>query len=111
MQISAISGVSSDILSSTPPSPLRTAAPRQAPAPTTGASASARPAGASNGAAAQLRDEIYATRVAGKNYFGDVTYASGIYTISVAGLPGADSSASSLFAAENALNARIDLLA
>jgi hypothetical protein len=110
MQISAISGVSSDILSSTPPSPLRTAAPRQAPSPT-GASASALPAGASTGAAAQLRDEIYATRVAGKNYLGNVTYASGIYTISVAGLPGADSSASSLFAAENALNARIDLLA
>jgi hypothetical protein len=95
MQISAISAVSLSAVSSTPPAPQRTAASPQVPSPT----------------AAQLLDEVYATRVAGKNYLGNVRYASGIYSISVAGLPGADSSGSSLFAAENALNARIDVLA
>jgi hypothetical protein len=58
-----------------------------------------------------LADATYSTSVSGKSYSGNVSQADGLYEISVPNLPGSEVSASSLQAAENALNARIDLLA
>jgi hypothetical protein len=62
-------------------------------------------------ATAILADSTYSTSVGGKSYAGDVSKANGTYTISVPNLPGATVTASSLSAAEVALNTRIDVLA
>ena len=101
MQISAISAVTSFAPASVPPVARNATTTSPTLATTTTAAA---------GDAADLATKIYSTRVAGKSYSGDVTYASGLYTISVGGLPGADGSGASLLAAENALNAKIDIL-
>jgi hypothetical protein len=62
-------------------------------------------------ATAILADSSYSTSVGGKSYAGNVSKSNGTYTISVPNLPGATVSASSLSAAEVALNTRIDVLA
>jgi hypothetical protein len=48
--------------------------------------------------------------VAGKSYSANITVSGGTYQLSVGNLPGATVSGSSLTAAENALNVRIDSL-
>jgi predicted RNase H-like HicB family nuclease len=53
----------------------------------------------------------YSTTVAGTHYSGSVEESGGEYTASVATLAGATASGSSIEAAENNLNARIDELA
>ena len=103
MQISAINAVSLSAAASAP-------AP-QASSTVAGATAAAVSASTSSNAAVDLLERIYTTRVAGKDYSGDVAYASGVYSISVASLPGAYGAGSSLTAAEDALNTRIDILA
>lgn len=52
----------------------------------------------------------YSTTVAGKQYSGSVEQSGSTYTASVSGLTGATASGSTLTAAENALNIRIDEL-
>ena len=106
MQVSAVSAVSSSTSGNGPAVTRKAAAITAAPTATLDTRAVSRAANAPLGALSQ----VYATRVAGKDYSGEVAYASGVYTISVTGLPGAEGADSSLFAAENALNARIDIL-
>lgn len=66
----------------------------------------------SGGASAQEASLVtgYSTTVAGKQYSGSVEEADGEYTASVQNLAGATASGSSIQAAENNLNARIDEL-
>jgi hypothetical protein len=52
----------------------------------------------------------YSTTVGGTQYTGDVEQSGGEYTASVANLPGASATGTSLVAAENALDIRIDEL-
>jgi predicted RNase H-like HicB family nuclease len=52
----------------------------------------------------------YSTTVGGKQYSGSVSESDGQYTASIPSLPGATATGSSLDAAENALNSRIDEL-
>ncbi len=61
--------------------------------------------------AASVARQTYTTSVGGKNYSGNVQHANGQYTVSVPNLPGASASASSIQAAENALNVKIHILA
>lgn len=83
-----------------------------AAAPTTAAAAvQSSKAQAASAAIKNLADSTYSTSVGGKNYSGNVSQSNGLYEISVPNLPGSSVSASSLQGAENALNARIDLLA
>jgi predicted RNase H-like HicB family nuclease len=53
---------------------------------------------------------VYSTTVAGKSYAGSVEESAGEYTASVANLPGASASGSSLESAENSLTQVIDEL-
>ena len=53
----------------------------------------------------------YSTSVNGANYSGSVEESGGTYTASIPNLPGATASGSSVQAAENNLNIRIDILA
>lgn len=102
MQISSTTGSTTTPVTSLSPSaaPARTAAPIQ--------SSKAEDASA---ALQSLVEPTYSTSVGGKSYSGNVSQSDGLYEISVPNLPGSRVSASSLQAAENALNARIDLLA
>jgi hypothetical protein len=81
-----------------------------APTPTATAVQSSK-AQVANAAIQNLADSTYSTSVGGKNYSGNVSQSDGLYEIAVPNLPGSSVSASSLQGAENALNARIDLLA
>ena len=82
------------------------------PAPTPAATAvQSSKAQSANAEIQNLADSTYSTSVGGKNYSGNVSQSNGLYQISVPNLPGSSVSASSLQGAENALNARIDLLA
>jgi hypothetical protein len=65
---------------------------------------------AANTATFILDSTIYSTNVGGKSYTANISQANGTYTLSVPNLPGSSVTASSLTAAENALNLRIDLL-
>jgi len=58
-----------------------------------------------------LANSTYSTSVGGKSYSGSISQSNGQYEISVPNLPGASVTASSLQAAENALNIKIDILA
>jgi predicted RNase H-like HicB family nuclease len=58
-----------------------------------------------------LLSQTYSTSVGGKSYSGSIQQSGGRYEISVPNLPGATASGSSLQAAENALNVKIDILA
>jgi hypothetical protein len=62
-------------------------------------------------AAGSAPNPVYTTTVAGKRYDASVRYALGQYEVAVAALPGSAVSANTLTAAENDLNARIDVLA
>jgi len=53
----------------------------------------------------------YSTNVNGTNYSGSVEESGGTYTASIPNLPGAIATGSSVQAAENNLNTRIDILA
>jgi predicted RNase H-like HicB family nuclease len=57
-----------------------------------------------------LESSTYSTSVGGKSYSASISQANGTYTLSVPNLPGASVSGSSLSAAENALNVKIDIL-
>ena len=59
----------------------------------------------------RIANPTYTTSVGGKSYSGNVQQSGGQYTVSVPNLPGASASGSSLQAAENALNVKIDVLA
>ena len=59
----------------------------------------------------RIANPTYTTSVGGKSYSGNVQQSGGHYTVSVPNLPGASASGSSLQAAENALNVKIDVLA
>jgi len=54
---------------------------------------------------------VYSTTVDGKSYSGSVEKSNGTYTASVANLPGASASGSSVASAENALGIIISVLA
>jgi hypothetical protein len=106
--------ISSATASTTTPVPSLSPAAAPTRAPTT--VQSSQPVQSSQAEAASavlqsLADSTYSTSVGGKSYSGNVSQANGLYEISVPNLPGSAVSASSLQAAENALNARIDLLA
>ena len=66
---------------------------------------------AASSAATALLSQTYSTSVGGKSYSGSIQHSGGRYEISVPNLPGATASGSSLQAAENALNVKIDILA
>lgn len=52
----------------------------------------------------------YSTHVGGKSYAGSVSEINGVYTVAVPNVPGAHATGSSIQAAENNLNMRIDEL-
>ncbi len=94
---------------------VASATPHPAPSarvPSTISRGSSRPrtAATSSDEEAELA-AVYSTTVGGKTYSVDVEQNSGEYTASVANLPGATSSGSSVEAAENNLSAVIDTLA
>lgn len=99
----------------TPPSaPAATPTP-PAPAPQARSShAHGTPAAGGGGAAAAATAEMlvsgYSTTVNGTRYSGSVVQSGSEYTASVASLPGATASGTSMAAAENNLSARIDEL-
>ena len=101
MQISSATGSTSPPITNLSPS----AAPARAATPNSSQSEAA------SAELQSLANPTYSTSVGGKSYSGNVSQANGVYEISVPNLPGSAVSASSLQAAENALNARIDLLA
>jgi hypothetical protein len=95
--------------SSVPGSPPTTPA---AAAPTLQATTAVQASKAADAALQTFADSTtYSTSIGGKSYSGNVSQSDGLYEISVPNLPGSAVSASSLQGAENALNARIDLLA
>ncbi len=93
-------------------------APAANPTPTAPApqarSTHAHGAPAAGGAAAAAAEEMlvssYSTTVNGTQYSGSVVQSGGEYTASVPNLPGATATGTSLTAAENNLNNRIDEL-
>ena len=101
--------------------PLTTSAHASAPASPAAAPAakpsSSRPARSSSSLAQVQSAEAatlagsYSTTVNGTSYSGSVEESGGTYTASIPNLPGATASGSSLQAAENDLNIRIDILA
>jgi hypothetical protein len=66
--------------------------------------------GESNSALSMTRLPSYSTTVAGAHYTGSIEESGGEYTVSVPSLAGVSASGSSMAAAENALNFRIDEL-
>ena len=60
---------------------------------------------------AEVLAAVYSTTVDGKSYSGSVEKSNGTYTASVANLPGASASGSSVASAENALGIIISVLA
>jgi hypothetical protein len=119
MQISSTTG-SPSVTGSQTITPAKPTAKSTTPTNTASASGAAStpaatavqsPAQAANAAIQALTDSTYSTSVGGKSYSGNVSQSDGLYEISVPNLPGSSVSASSLQGAENALNARIDLLA
>jgi hypothetical protein len=68
-------------------------------------------AGAVSTATSILDATTYSTNVGGKNYAANISQANGTYTLAVPNVPGATVTGSSLSAAENALNLKIDILA
>ena len=124
MQIRSISSIVSDTSGSTTaarPSKATVSSSSTAPAPTPAAStAAAAPAKASSspvqsGGASSAQEAtlaaVYSTTVAGKSYSGDVEESGGEYEASVANMPGASASGSSIQSAENNLEIKIDTLA
>lgn len=83
-----------------------------APARTSQAHSGGGGGGGGSSAASEAETLVsgYSTTVAGKQYSGSVEQSGSTYTASVAGLTGATASGSTLTAAENALNNRIDEL-
>lgn len=77
-----------------------------AKSPASAASAPAISAQAQN----NLMAAAYSTSVGGKTYSGSVSETGGVYEVSVPNMPGAHASGSSIQAAENNLNMRIDEL-
>ena len=61
-------------------------------------------------AAAGLISPIYSINVGGKNYSGDIEKSGKLYDIAVPNSPGASANGFSAEAAENALNAKLDIL-
>jgi hypothetical protein len=62
-------------------------------------------------AAEQTLAAVYSTTVGGKSYSGSVEETNGEYTATIANLPGASASGSSIASAENNLGTVIDTLA
>jgi hypothetical protein len=91
------------------PAPAASAAP-PASSPTKHSSAPANAQSAVSASEASALAASYSTTVGGKSYSGTVVESGGVYTASVASLPGATASGSSAEAAENNLTVRIDVL-
>ncbi len=89
---------------SAPNSDSDASSPAKAPA----SAASAPPVSAQ--AQNNLMAAAYSTSVGGKTYSGSVSETGGVYEVSVPNVPGAHASGSSIQAAENNLNMRIDEL-
>ena len=92
----------------TAPAPPETPAVSQPAAPSRTSHADA--AAATSAAIAELTVTGYSTTVGGKQYAGSVEDANGTYTASIPSVNGATASGSSLVAAENNLDVRIDEL-
>ena len=104
----AASPVAAKASSSTP---TTRAAPARQAAPARSSHAHSSPsAGAGSSAAEEMDVSSYSTTIAGKQYSGSVEESGGQYTASVPNLAGATASGSSLAAAENNLDLRIDEL-
>jgi hypothetical protein len=88
-------------------SPAKTASP-----PGSGQPSAPPPpeAAAASTATSILESSIYSTSFAGKSYSANISQADGTYTLSVPNLPDSTVSGSTLSAAENALNMKIDIL-
>lgn len=125
MQISSISSIvttTSESPTATPRakpgvvSPSSTAGPG-APAASSSAPVSAKASSspAQTGSASSVQEAtlaaVYSTTVAGKSYSGSVEESGGEYEASVANMPGARASGSSVQSAENNLDIKIDTLA
>jgi len=86
-------------------------APPSQPAPRPAAHAATAPAASAAATAAALASATaYTTTVGGTQYSGSVQQTDGEYVASIPNLPGATATGSSLQAAENNLDARIDEL-
>ena len=123
MQISSISSIvtaASGLTAATHPSSpaaVSQSATVASPKPTTSSSTpksaktSSLPAPAQSASAIQeTLAAVYSTTVGGKSFSGSVEESGGEYEASVAGMPGASASGSSIQSAENNLDIKIDAL-
>jgi hypothetical protein len=114
--------VKSKPASAVPQSTTTAAAKAPASASTSGSTTSAKTSGSGGGSShgsgqqtsssssSEAVAATYSTTVNGKTYSGSVELTDGEYTVSVANLPGASASGSSVQSAENNLGAVIDAL-